>query len=62
MAKPSPRTVELDREFLRREAIQAVWTFFRPVAVVFDFLRRSSDPDGVMRYDRDQRAPPAQVR
>ena len=46
MANRKPHMVIIDRDFVREEATEAVRTFFRPVVGAYNFVRRTSDPDG----------------
>jgi hypothetical protein len=45
MAERKSRTVLLDSQFVRREASEAVRTFFRPVIGTYNLVREASDPD-----------------
>jgi hypothetical protein len=44
MAEPKQRTVVLDGKFVRREASEAVRTFFRPVIGTYNLVREASKP------------------
>ena len=49
MAENKQRTVILDGEFVRREASEAVRTFFRPVIGTYNLVREASTPGSVHR-------------
>lgn len=55
MANHKPHMVVIDRDFVREEAAEAVRTFFRPVVGAYNFVRRTSDPDG-SRYSASKPA------
>jgi hypothetical protein len=44
MAKHAERTVELNGDFLRREAAEAVRTFFKPVLGTYHLVVEASNP------------------
>jgi hypothetical protein len=44
MAKHKEAEVELNGDFVRREATEAVRTFFRPVVSTYNFVVRTSNP------------------
>lgn len=44
MAKHKAAEVELNGDFVRREATEAVRTFFRPVVGAYNFVVRASNP------------------
>ena len=54
MAEPKQRTVVLDGKFVRREASEAIRTFFRPVIGAYNLVREASTPDNPRR---DPKAP-----
>jgi hypothetical protein len=45
MAERKSNTVVLDGKFVRREASDAVRTFFRPVVGAYHLVRDASNPD-----------------
>jgi hypothetical protein len=52
MAEHKSRTVVLDGKFVRREASQAVRTFFRPVIGTYNLVRDASNPDESSRQTK----------
>lgn len=44
MAKHKAAEVELNGDFVRREATEAVRTFFKPVVGTYNFVVRTSNP------------------
>jgi hypothetical protein len=62
MAERKTRTVVLDGNFVRREAAEAVHTFFRPVIGAFEFVREASNPDKPGRRVPAPKAKPERTR
>ncbi len=58
MTERKTRTVVLDGKFIRREATEAVHTFFRPVIGTFELVREASNPNKPRRHAPAPKAKP----
>lgn len=56
MKMSEQKTVVLDGKFVRREASQAVRTFFRPVVGAYKLVRDVSNPDTPSTKASDRKA------